>query len=198
MAEKNPGTLGGRTDRDRRTIARRAVRIAVAVAAIAAAARLAVPVPGSGVPQSAQTLAVVLAGAWLGARDGGLALITYLAAGAAGLPVFADGADGPSHLYGPTAGYLFGFVIGAWAIGRAADRGALARPLVGFAVFLAAHTLILILGGAWLSRSIGLAAAVREGVAPFLIGAVTKSALAAGIVALIGARRRTGDEAPAA
>ena len=54
------------------------------VAAVALAARVSVPVPGSAVPQSLQTLAVVLVGASLGPARGATALIAYLLAGALG------------------------------------------------------------------------------------------------------------------
>lgn len=94
-----------------------AVRVAVAVLAVALAAQVSVPVPGSPVPQSLQTLAVVLVGAWLGPRTGAIALTTYMVLGAAGLPVFADGAGGIEHLAGPTLGYLVGFVVAAALMG---------------------------------------------------------------------------------
>ena len=87
------------------------------VAAVALAARVSVPVPGSPVPQSLQTLAVVLVGAWLGSARGAAALVAYLLAGALGLPVFADGGAGPAYATGPTAGYLAGCVAGAALVG---------------------------------------------------------------------------------
>ena len=85
--------------------------MAAAVVAVALAAQVSVAIPGSPVPQSLQTLAVVLVGAWLGPVRGGAALILYVAIGAVGAPVFADGAAGAAHLSGPTSGYLAGFVV---------------------------------------------------------------------------------------
>ena len=87
-------------------------------ALIAVAAQVQVPmIP---VPMTLQTLAVLLVGLSLGARMGAATLIAYLAEGAAGLPVFAGGANGVA-LAGPTAGFLFGFVGMAWIAGLAAS-----------------------------------------------------------------------------
>ena len=57
----------------------------LAVCLVAVAARVSAAMPGTSVPQSAQTLAVVLVGAFLGARDGALALVFYLLVGGVGL-----------------------------------------------------------------------------------------------------------------
>jgi biotin transport system substrate-specific component len=168
--------------------ARRVGSILVGVAAIAIAARVSFPVPGSGVPQTAQTLAVVLVGAILGSRLGPIAVVVYVVVGAAGIPVFADGASGPSRLYGPTAGYLAGFVVAAWLVGLAAERGILGRAGRGFAALLAAHAVILLLGGLWLARTTGWQTAIHDGIAPFVAGAIVKSALAAA-GAVIATRR---------
>lgn len=150
--------------------------------AIAAAAHISVPVPGSDVPQSLQTLAVLVAGALLGGRDGTIALGAYLALGALGAPIFADGAAGASHLFGPTAGYLAGFVVAAAGIGRLAERGRLDRFPEATAWMIAGHAVILGLGGAWLAARIGPGAALETGVAPFLWGGVAKSLAAAALV----------------
>lgn len=73
-------------------------------------------------PITLQTFGVLLAGAVLGARRGALAVLLWIAVGAAGLPVFANGKAGLPVLAGPTGGYIIGFVIGAAVIGLAASR----------------------------------------------------------------------------
>jgi len=155
--------------------------VIIAVVLVALSARLSVTIPGSPLPQSAQTLAVVLVGALLGARDGSLAIGAYLLAGAAGVPVFADGASGWSHLIGPTAGYLAGFLLAAWGVGRLADRGRLRRLWPAALGMLAAHALILTLGWVRLTASLGPVAAFEGGVAPFVLGGIVKSLIAAGL-----------------
>lgn len=162
-------------------------RLAVAVLAIALSARVATTLPGSSVPQSAQTLAVLLVGAFLGARDGSIALVAYLLLGGAGVPVFADGASGWAHLVGPTAGYLLAFALTAGLVGWLADLGRLRGLLPALAAMLGGHALILGLGWIRLALTLGGAEAFQAGVAPFIAGGVAKSALAAAV--LIGAQR---------
>ena len=91
---------------------------AVFVAALAQISDHQVPVPHTG-----QTLGVLLAGAALGWRRGGLALTAYVAAGLAGLPFFAGSTTGFAVLAGPTGGYLIGFIAAAMLVGFLAERG---------------------------------------------------------------------------
>lgn len=176
------------------TILKPAVGLVLAVVAVSLAAQASVEMPGTPVPQSLQTLAVVLVGVALGPGLGAGALVLYIVAGAVGLPVFADGAAGAEHLRGPTAGYLLGFVLGAAVCGlwprlvtRAGDDGegsperpAVRREVVAvFVVALAGHVLILGLGWLRLAGMLRPALAFTSGVAPFLVGGVLKSALAA-------------------
>jgi len=166
----------------------RLAMVSAGVLAVALSARLAVTIPGSSVPQSAQTLAVLLVGALLGARDGGLTLTAYLVLGGLGLPVFADGASGWAHLVGPTAGYLVGFVAAATAVGWLSGRGLLRRIPGALAVMMGAHAVILLLGWMRLAGTLGAGDAFAAGVAPFVVGGTVKSALAAGLVVGLGMR----------
>jgi biotin transport system substrate-specific component len=70
-----------------------------------------------GVPVTAQTLGVMLAGAVLGSYRGTLAVLMFELLTLAGLPLLAGGRGGLSAFVGPTAGYLFGWIIGVWVIG---------------------------------------------------------------------------------
>ncbi len=86
--------------------------------------------PGSlsvfgGVPITAQTLGVMLAGAVLGPALGAVSVATLLALVAIGLPLLAGGRGGIGVFAGPTAGYLLGWVVGAVVVGlvvHARDR----------------------------------------------------------------------------
>jgi len=159
------------------------------VGLLALGARVDVAVPGSPVPQSLQTLAVLAAGLALGPRWGLAAGLIYLAAGALGLPVFAGGASGLSALSGPTAGYLVGFPLAALLVGagsHALAPGPLWRTMVfTLGLGLAGHLLILALGWAGLSLRIGVGPAVEAGVTPFLWGMAVKSAALALIAPLL-------------
>ncbi len=152
------------------------------VALVAIGARFDVAIPGSPVPQSLQTLSVVVVGGALGMRLGAVTLLAYLVAGAVGLPVFAGGAAGIDALVGPTAGYLVGFVAAAAFVGWCAERGWTERWPPGMALLCAAHLVILLMGWAWLARSLGASAAWAGGVAPFLYGGAVKSAFGAALL----------------
>jgi biotin transport system substrate-specific component len=89
--------------------------IAFFAAATALSARF--EIPHQPVPYTLQTLVVLLAGAFLGARNGAISQVLYLAAGIAGLPVFAGGAFGLWKLFGPTGGYLLAFPVAAAVVG---------------------------------------------------------------------------------
>ena len=163
--------------------------VLAAVVGVALAARLSVPISGSSVPQSAQTLAVLMVGILLGSRLGAVALVVYVALGVSGLPIFADGAVGVETLVGPTGGYLLGFVLAALIAGWWTERGKAEHFFTALPGMLLAHAVVLLLGWAWLSGSIGPARAFSAGVAPFWLGALLKSALAALFATWISRRR---------
>lgn len=146
----------------------------------ALAAQVVVPLPWTPVPLTGQTFAVLLTGALLGPRLGALAMLAYLAEGAAGLPFFRGGAGGATHLLGPTAGYLFAFPAAAYVTGLLAERG-WDRRYVPAAAAMALGSLVILAGGwAWLAALTGDAAgAFRLGVGWFLLGDLVKIALAA-------------------
>jgi len=89
--------------------------VIVFAAATAAGARF--EIAHQPVPYTLQTLAVLLAGALLGPRNGAMSQLLYLGAGTLGAPVFATGAFGPAVLFGPTGGYLLAFPAAAALVG---------------------------------------------------------------------------------
>jgi len=153
-------------------IARDAGLVLAGSAAVAVAAQIAVPFPGSPVPVTAQTFALLLVGIALGARRGAIALGLYLLEGAAGLPVFAGGAGGPGAFVGPTAGYLLAFPPAAFVAGALASPRASAARIV--AASLASHAVIFVVGLAWLARFVGAEQVVAMGLVPFLPGEALK------------------------
>ncbi|WP_371036934.1 biotin transporter BioY [Rhodosalinus sp. FB01] len=140
-----------------------------------------VEVPMFPVPMSLQTLGVTLIGLTFGARMGALAVLAYLAQGAAGLPVFSGGDAGAHHLVGPTAGYLWGFVAMACLTGRLVELG-LDRGLLRLCAAAVVPAMAIYLPGvAWLHFGIGLelSTALSAGMLPFVPGDLVKSAIAA-------------------
>ena len=153
-----------------------------------------VNVPMYPVPMTLQTLAIMLVGLTFGSRLGALTVVAYLAEGAIGLPVFANAMNGAAF-FGPTAGFLVGFVGLAWLVGFAAEKG-LAKGVLGTAVAgIAASALLYIPGIAW-PMSLANLSGIEAGwigrefgayywtyfMAPFLIGDAVKAILAALII----------------
>jgi biotin transport system substrate-specific component len=140
------------------------------------------------VPITAQTLAVLLVGSVLGATRGAISLVTYFSMGALGLPVFSAAT---SISFGPTFGYLVGFVAAAAVVGYLSERGwhkTVAGVLASFAI---ANTVIYLFGLPWLAFALGnlgaandLASVAAAGLAPFIIGDVLKMLLAAALLPL--------------
>lgn len=94
----------------------------VARVAVFAALVAVLGLPGSfsvlgAVPITAQTFGVMLAGAVLGPRLGALSIVVFLALTAAGLPLLAGGRGGLGAFVGPSAGYMLGWILGAFAVG---------------------------------------------------------------------------------
>lgn len=131
------------------------------------------------VPVTLQSLAVAAIALVLGRRLGTAAVLAYLVEGASGLPVFAGGASGIHALVGPTGGYLAGFVLAAWLVGTAADRGLTKSPAGRAGAMLVAHVVILAAGGLWLAGFVGAGSALALGITPFLVGSVVKIAFGA-------------------
>ena len=147
---------------------------------IALSAQVAIQLPFSPVPITGQTMAVLLVGALLGSRRGALAVLAYIAEGLAGLPVFAGGAAGLARLFGPTGGYLVGFVAAAFLVGWLAERGWDRRFGTTLAAMTLGNLVIYGVGAVWLAVFVGgLSRAWSLGVLPFLPGDAIKIVLAA-------------------
>ncbi len=156
--------------------------ILVGSAIIAIAAQVSVPM--FPVPMTLQTLAISVIGLTYGARLAGLTLLAYLAEGALGLPVFANGGAGLLKLMGPTSGFLWGFVGMAFLTGWMSENG-FSRSVVRLSIAaLVPAALLYIPGvlGLWALTPLELPSAVNAGAVPFLVGDIVKSALAALVV----------------
>jgi biotin transport system substrate-specific component len=146
---------------------------------VALMAQVRIPLPFTPVPLTGQTFAVLLVGAALGARRGAASLSLYTLVGALGLPVFAGGAAGAAYAFGPTGGYLLGFIAAAYVTGLLAERGLERSLRTSLLPFLAGTLIIYALGASWLAVFVGPEAAIAKGILPFLPGDVIKLALAA-------------------
>ncbi len=132
-------------------------------------------IPGIPVPQTAQTLAVLLLVGLMPARIGIYAVVLYLGLGALGLPVFSEGGRGLYHLFGNTGGYLIGFLLAAMFLEYVFKQIKFKNIVYAFGASIKAHLIILLSGWFWLSTKVGLWQAYELGVEPFLLGALVKS-----------------------
>ncbi len=137
---------------------------------------ISIPLPFSPVPLTGQTFAVMLAGLLLGARKGAMSQMLYIMLGAVGLPVFSYGQAGFGVIVGPSGGFLWGFVLGAYVIGKLTEkhaRGSLSSLL--FAAALGGVIVVYIPGIIQLSLVAGLSIAqAAVAMAYFLPGDVIK------------------------
>ena len=142
-------------------------------------AQVRILLPFGPVPVTGQTFAVLMIGALLGSRRGGLAVLAYLVEGAAGLPVFAFG-GGAAALAGPTGGYLFGFLPAAYITGLLAERRWDRRVGTTILAMVLGNVVIYACGLFWLCCLMGAGTRVLAvGLYPFVAGDLLKIVLAA-------------------
>jgi len=143
-----------------------------------------IQIPFWPVPMTMQTFVVLMIGAALGARAGAAAVALYLFEGGLNFAVFAGTPErgiGVAYMYGPTGGYLIGFLVAAVAVGFASDKGWMKTLAGNTAWMLAGHAIILALGVAWLSRIVGFDAAIATGLHPFWLATALKTAMAVAV-----------------
>ena len=154
---------------------------------IAAMAQVSLPVPGSPVPVTGQTLAVLLVGTTYGARLGVATFSTYMLAGIAGAPIFAGGTYGIDRVLGATGGYLFGMLLASAVLGFLAERRADQKFSTSFPALLLGNLTIFSFGLTWLHFSLDLtwAKTFSMGLTPFILGEALKIAIVATSLPLV-------------
>lgn len=137
------------------------------------------------VPMTLHTLAVMGFAVLFGPRIATAIFLAYLAAGAAGLPVFSGTPErgiGLAYMAGPTGGYLAGYLLACWLVGHLAQGR---RGLGRFGAMLAGLLPIYGLGLAWLSVFVPAEGLLALGAAPFILGDLVKiGVVAAGTLLL--------------
>lgn len=141
-------------------------------------AQISIPLPNSPVPITGQTLAVVIAGASLGAWRGASSQLLYLVMGLF-LPVFSNGGHGWQTIFGATGGFLVAFPIVAGIMGYMAERGADRKPVIAILTFAVGQLIIFGIGVPWLKFSTGMEwqDAIEKGFLVFIPGGIIKSIL---------------------
>ena len=104
----------------RSTALSHAVLVVSGVLGLAALAQIAIPVPGSPVPVTGQTLGVLILGTAYGSTLGTTTFALSILAGIAGAPVFANSGHGLDRIVGATGGYLIGMLVATFVLGQLA------------------------------------------------------------------------------
>lgn len=135
-----------------------------------------IPLPISPVPITLQMFFTFMAGGLLGKKYGFFSQLIYVLIGAIGLPVFAGGAGGIGILFGPTGGYVLGFMAAGYIAGMSKDN-----YLSKVIYMLLGLVFIYLLGTVRLMYvvQVDFIKALTMGVTPFIIGDLIKVALAA-------------------
>nr|WP_214044145.1 biotin transporter BioY [Methanomethylovorans sp.] len=140
-----------------------------------------VPLPVSPVPVTMQVFFVLLAGSMLGSRWGTISMVVYLLLGITGFPIFAGGASGVGVLFGPTGGYLAGFVFAAFVTGKLLEILPQHSILINFLCMIIGLIIIYSFGAFRLMSVAHLTfqQTMIAGILPFIIGDMAALVLAA-------------------
>ena len=156
---------------------------ALFAALIAAGTFIVIPLPFSPVPVVLQNLFALLGGLILGPVPGGAAAALYLIAGAVGAPVFAGATGGFVHFFGPTGGFLAGYLLSAVTAGIIAGppKNGLKTPPWRIILAVAAGLLVIYIPGVIRLKYVidkSWTTALAAGFLPFIIGDLLKGAAA--------------------
>jgi len=139
-----------------------------------------IPLPFTPVPITLQTFFVLLSGLFLGGGLGVLTQLSYIFLGTLGLPIFTGAGSGISYLLGPTAGYLFGFVLASLWLGKFIKYSQ-DNLFAAFVILCIADIIILSSGVIWLKFIFGYSTTklLFIGFIPFIPGDLLKALAAA-------------------
>jgi len=169
--------------------------IALFTAIISILAQITIPLPL--IPITGQTLAIGLAATILGSRHGTIAALLYMIIGAAGVPVFSQMQAGLGVIFGPTGGFIIGFIPTVFFIGIYLEKtkhtvtNAIIANIIGMFITLS-------FGTVWLKfiAELSWQGAFISGFAPFLIVGVIKAFLAGWIGIIVRQRLVTAQLLP--
>ncbi len=163
--------------REKKLTIRQIAMIGVMTAVICILAPFSIPI--GVIPVTFTNLAVYISIYALGKQKGTLSCLIYLLIGLVGIPVFSGFTGGPGKLFGPTGGYLIGFLFMAWIAGIFIDRFQ-ERMYLCFLGMVLGTAVCYLLGTSWLAfqASMTFTQALAAGVLPFIPGDLIKIILA--------------------
>ena len=164
----------------RTTALSNAVLIVGGVLGLAALAQIVIPVPGSPVPVTGQTLGVLILGTAYGSTLGFTTFTLYILVGIAGAPVFANSGHGLDRIVGATGGYLIGMLVATFVLGQLARFRLDQKFLTALPSMLIGTVTTFSFGLIWLHQYTGQSWSwtFEKGLTPFIVGEVLKIAIA--------------------
>jgi biotin transport system substrate-specific component len=164
----------------RSTALSNAVLVVSGVLGLAALAQIAIPVPGSPVPVTGQTLGVLILGTTYGSTLGVTTFAMYILAGIAGAPVFANSGHGLDRIIGATGGYLIGMLVATFVLGQLARFRLDQKFLTALPSMLIGTLTTFSFGLVWLHQYTGQSWSwtLNAGLTPFIVGEALKIAIA--------------------
>ena len=164
----------------RTTVLSNAVLVVSGVLGLAALAQIAIPIPGSPVPVTGQTLGVLILGTTYGSTLGVTTFALYILAGIAGAPVFANSGHGLDRIVGATGGYLIGMLVATFVLGQLARFRLDQKFSTALPSMLIGTVITFSFGLIWLYQYTGQSWSwtVNAGLTPFIVGEVLKIAIA--------------------
>lgn len=154
---------------------RMTVYVALFTSLIIIGGYISVPIPVGPVPIILADFFVMVTGLFLGFKWGLTSVALYLSLGALGLPVFSSGTSGLAVLFGPTGGYLFGYLLVAASVGFISSRGQQSM-VTNLLALVVGNILLYVIGVPWLKivMNLGWAGALAAGLTPFIPGIIIK------------------------
>lgn len=155
-------------------------KTALCVSILAIVSWIVIPLPGSPVVLSLQTVAVNLTAFILSPGESFRAMTLYLIMGAVGLPVFSGGTAGPGKLFGPTGGYYFGFLLSAVTVsflkGKTPNtkKYALSAVLAGIPIEHICAVIMMCIHNGWDIKGAFVSVSL-----PFILGDIVKAVMSA-------------------
>ncbi|ASQ47959.1 biotin transporter BioY [Leptotrichia sp. oral taxon 498] len=143
------------------------------VAFLSLMSQVIIPLPFTPVPISLGTFGVTLMALLYGRKLGTATILSYVAAGSFGAPIFAGFKSG--SLFSPTGGYILGYIVATIILGYLSDKGVTKSYVKTFFSLLLSSAIILTLGSIVLSLFVPGKNAFMVGVLPFLPGDAIKS-----------------------
>lgn len=138
-----------------------------------------IPLPFTPVPITLQTFFVSLSGAALGSVLGPVSQMSYVLLGLSGLPIFSNAGSGLSYLFGPTGGYILGFIFSSLFIAQYIKYSR--NFFTTLLIFCLGDLILLSCGVIWLKVILGysLPRTLLIGFLPFIPGDLIKVSVAA-------------------